>query len=89
MTGASGSDSGGDDSPSVGCRFRQRVASEKLACEAFSMYAHRESRARWLSAPRVPTHARFLAIDAGKERPKAGSPLRRKHALHIALDVPG
>jgi len=45
-----------------GCKFRTRCASEKRACEAFSMYLARESKARWSKAPRAPTTALFSAI---------------------------
>lgn len=54
------------------------------------MYAHRESRARWLLAPRAPTRARMLALDAeGQERPKGNPPLRRRRPFAPAFVVPG
>lgn len=51
-----------DVTPCTGCHFSARCAAEQLACERFSMYAHNESRGRWIHAPMAPTRARFEAL---------------------------
>lgn len=52
--------------PCDGCKFRARCASERLSCEAFSMYVAAEPEQRWRLAPRAPTRARFEALLEGK-----------------------
>jgi len=49
-------------SPCDDCRYRQKCAGERLACEAFSMYIHGTRQVRWRAAPRAPTRARYLAL---------------------------
>ena len=73
-----------DGGPCWACGFAPRCAAEQLACEAFSMYVHGEFRSRWATAPRAPTHAKLLAIEAEREHPRAGPPLRRRPAT-VAL----
>jgi hypothetical protein len=65
--------------PCEGCASAQRCAAERLACAAYGIYAAGESAARWQTAPRVATHAKLLAIEAGKDRPKGRPPLIRRH----------
>jgi hypothetical protein len=43
------------------CHFAMRCARQRLACEAWSMYAAGESEPRWRQAPRAPTRARWEA----------------------------
>ena len=49
-------------SPCDHCRYREKCAGERLACEAFSMYIHGTRQVRWQAAPRAPTRARYLAL---------------------------
>ena len=50
-----------EQAPCDDCRFRSKCASEHLACEAFSMFMHSETAARWTAAPRAPTRGRYAA----------------------------
>jgi hypothetical protein len=58
------------------CKFRERCGPERLACQAFSMFLHGESEARWRSAPRAPSRAVWLAT-VGDEPRKLGRPRKR------------
>jgi len=48
-----------------GCKFRQRCAAGRLACEAFSMYMAGLAARQWRQAPRAPTGARFEVVIGG------------------------
>lgn len=48
--------------PCDGCRFAPRCRAERLACEAFAMYAACESQKRWSVAPRAPKASRYEAV---------------------------
>jgi hypothetical protein len=49
-----------------GCRFRERCAADRLACEAFSMFAAGEGAPRWQAAPRAPSRGKFEALFAAR-----------------------
>ncbi len=48
--------------PCDACQFAERCRSERLACEAFSLFTADASVVRWRAAPRTPTKARFEAV---------------------------
>jgi len=48
-----------------GCKFRERCAAGRLACEAFCMYMAGLAAKRWREAPRAPTRARYEAVVGG------------------------
>jgi hypothetical protein len=49
-------------SPCDDCRYREKCAGERLACEAFGMFLHDLSEVRWRTAPRVPTRELYQAL---------------------------
>lgn len=51
-----------EPSPCESCRLARRCGAERLACEAFGMFAAGEGAPRWQAAPRAPTRARWEAI---------------------------
>jgi len=60
--------------PCTDCRFREKCASERRACAAFSMFVDGASEKRWQAAPRAPTRAVWLVTDGNKRRPGSGRP---------------
>lgn len=64
-----------EECPCTECRFRERCASERWACAAFSMFLNGESQKRWAIAPRAPTRAIYSAV-LGEPRPN-GRPRKR------------
>ena len=45
------------------CRHDARCKAERLACDAFAVWRSApNAKERWGRAPRLPTHARFLAL---------------------------
>jgi hypothetical protein len=60
--------------PCDDCRFRERCGPERLACQAFSMFLHDESEARWRNAPRAPSRALYEAALGEDSAPRIGRP---------------
>jgi hypothetical protein len=54
--------------PCDSCQFRERCASQHLACARFSMFVHNEAAQRWRAAPCAPTAARYAALFAAADR---------------------
>jgi hypothetical protein len=48
--------------PCDDCRFRERCAAEKLACDQYVMFYYGRPQWRWEQAPAVPTRARVEAL---------------------------
>jgi hypothetical protein len=44
------------------CRFRERCAADRLACDAFAVFMTGGEEWRWSLAPRVPTRARYAVL---------------------------
>jgi hypothetical protein len=72
-----------DTGPCWPCKFRARCAAERSACDAFALFFAGESRARWAGAPRVPSRARLLGLEAGRDPVQrvARAPLVRSRPL--------
>lgn len=51
-----------EPAPCDGCRFAERCRDERLACDAFVMFASGAARWRWAGAPKAPTRERWLAL---------------------------
>jgi hypothetical protein len=52
-----------EQAPCDSCEFRERCATEHLACERFVSYYDGASHARWSKAPNIaPTRAKWAAI---------------------------
>jgi hypothetical protein len=79
------------------CKFRERCGPERLACQAFSMFLHGESEARWRNAPRAPSRAVFQATElrdmaqrgerATKEKGRPDKNASVSRLSHLGIDA--
>jgi hypothetical protein len=73
-----------DPGPCGECPKHDRCGYEKLACEAFAMFAHGHPPERYRLAPRAPSRAKFeLLFEA--PRVAAAERERRRETLTLSL----